>query len=215
MLFAQSNLARAEKLFSDGKYSEARPVFETILASNPSDLKVLEYLGDIAGHAKSWDAAIKYYGKLRQLKPYVANYQYKFGGALGMKAKNSNKFKALMMIDEVKEAFETAAKLDPKHIDTRWALVMLYLELPEIVGGSESKAQKYAAELYKLSPVDGYLSRGQIEEYFERYIAAEQQYKKAIAVGGSKTCYQKLASLYKNKMNEPEKADLILQKINH
>ena len=46
---------------------------------------------------------------------------------------------------------------------------MIYIQLPGIVGGSETKAIKYSNELLKLSPVDGYLSRGQIEEYFERY----------------------------------------------
>jgi hypothetical protein len=35
-----------------------------------------------------------------------------------MKAKDSNKFKALGMIDEVKSSFEKAISLNPKH---RWA----------------------------------------------------------------------------------------------
>jgi hypothetical protein len=71
--------------------------------------------------------------------------------------------------------------------------------LPGIVGG-ESKAIKYSNELLRLSPVDGYLSRGHIDEYFKRYKAAELQYKKkAIQIGGSKRVI-KLASLYKNKM---------------
>ena len=80
-----------------------------------------------------------YYGKLIKLKPGEADYHYKYGGCLGMKAKESNKFKALGMIDEVEESFLTAAKLDGKHIETRWALVMLYIELPGIIGGSEKK----------------------------------------------------------------------------
>ena len=61
-------------------------------------------MGDIAGHQKSWDKAIGYYQKLKQLKPSEANYYYKYGGVLGMKAKDSNKFKALGMIGEVKES---------------------------------------------------------------------------------------------------------------
>lgn len=64
-----------------------------------------------------------------------------------MNAKTVNKFKALGMIDEIEFAFIKATQLDNKHIDSRWALVMLYLELPAIIGGSEKKAQKYANEL--------------------------------------------------------------------
>ena len=211
MIVAQSNFDKGEKLFKEEKFDQARPMFENFLKSNPSNLKTIEYLGDIAGRNKSWDTAIGYYKKLKQLKPLEANYYYKYGGVLGMKAINGNKFKALGMIDEVKGSFEKAIKLNPKHIEARWALIELYMQLPGIVGGSQSKAIKYSNELMKLSLVDGYLSRGHIDEYFRRYTAAELQFKKAIAISGSKMSYQKLANLYKNKMNEPEKAKLVLE----
>lgn len=211
MIWSQSNFDKAEKLFKEEKYEQAQSLFEFILKTNPSDLRTIEYLGDIAGHNKSWDKAIFYYKKLKVSKPSEADYHFKYGGVLGMKAKNSNKFKALRMIDEVKSSFEKAISLNPKHIESRWALIELYIQLPGIVGGSESKAIKYSNELLRLSPVDGYLSRGHIEEYFKRYKAAEQQYKKAILAGESKTSYQKLASLYKNKMSEPEKAKSVLE----
>lgn len=205
LIWSQSDYSKAEKLFEAGKYDQARPIFESFLKENPSHLKTLEYLGDIAGHAKSWDKAIVYYRKLKQLKPSEANYYYKYGGVLGMKAKESNKFAALGMIGEVKASFEKAIELNPKHIEARWALVMIYIQLPGIVGGSETKAIKYSNELLKLSPVDGYLSRGQIDEHFKRYAAAEQQYKKAIAAGSTKTGGQMLDNLYKNKMNKSVK----------
>ncbi|TDE29225.1 MULTISPECIES: tetratricopeptide repeat protein [Flavobacterium] len=215
MMWAQSDFDRAEKLYKADKIDQAELIFESVLKANPSDLKTIEYLGDIAGYYKSWDKAIVYYNKLKVLKPSEANYHYKYGGVLGMKAKESNKFKALGMIDEVKGSFEKAISLNPKHIESRWALIELYIQLPGIVGGSESKAIRYSNELLRLSPVDGYLSRGHIEEYFKRYKVAEQQYKKAIIAGGSKTSYQKLASLYKNKMREPEKAKTVLESYNN
>ena len=210
MIWSQSTFDTAEKLFKEEKFDQARPIFENVLKSNPSNLKTIEYLGDIAGRNKSWDTAIGYYKKLKQLRPSEANYYYKYGGVLGMKAINGNKFKALGMIDEIKGSFEKAIMLNPKHIEARWALIELYMQLPGIVGGSQSKAIKYSNELMKLSPVDGYLSRGHIDEYFRRYTAAEEQFKKAIAISGSKMSYQKLANLYKNKMNEPEKAKSVL-----
>ena len=92
---------------------------------------------------------------------------------MGMKAKSVNKFKALGMIDDIENSFLKAAELDKKHIETRWALVMLYIELPGIVGGSEKKALKYSDELMELSKVDGHLSKGYIDEYFNRYKKAE------------------------------------------
>ena len=191
MMWSQSNFEKAEQLFKEEKYDQARSIFESVLNSNPSDLKTIEYLGDIAGQAKSWDKAIVYYKKLKDLKPSEANYHYKYGGAIGMKAKESNKFKALSMIDEVKSSFERAISLNPDHIDARWALIELYIQLPGFVGGSESKAIKYSNELLQISAVDGYLSRGHIEEYFKRYQAAEKQYKRAIVTSAIKNIRKK------------------------
>lgn len=208
LLFSQS-FEKGEKLFVDGKYNQAQLILENYLKSNPNHLKTLEYLGDIAGHNKSWDKSIGYFKKLIILKPNEANYYYKYGGVLGMKSLEVNKFKALGMIGEVRSSFEKAIELNPKHIEARWALIELNLKLPGIVGGSESKAIKYSAELRELSPVDGYLSRGHIEEYFKRYNEAEQQYKRAVLIGGSKICYQTLADFYNNKMKQPDKANKV------
>ncbi|MBW4360262.1 tetratricopeptide repeat protein [Flavobacterium taihuense] len=209
ILLCSQSFEKGEKLFVDGKFDQAQPILESYLKSNPSNLKAIEYLGDIAGYDKSWDKAIGYYKKLKILKPTEANFYYKYGGALGMKSLEVNKFKALGMISEIRSSFEKAILLNPKHVEARWALIELNLKLPGIVGGSESKAIKYSTELREISPVDGYLSRGHIEEYFNRYSSAEQQYKRAILIGGSKVCYQKLADLYKNKMKQPDKSNAI------
>ncbi len=210
MAISQSSFQKGEQLYEDAKYESARNFFEAYLKDNPNHTKTIEYLGDIAGNLKEWDNSILQYAKLKKQFPKNALYWYKYGGALGMKAKNSNKFKALSLVKEVETSFLTAAKLDSKQIETRWALVMLYLELPGIVGGSESKAKKYSDELLKISPVDGYLSKGHIAEYFNRYAIAEKNYLKAIEIGQSKTTYQKLANLYLNKMNSPERAKATL-----
>lgn len=211
LVFSQANFEKAQQLFEEGKLEQAKPIFESLLKKNPSNIKIIEYLGDIAGRSKDWDEALLYYGKLKKAKPAEANFYFKYGGVLGMKALEVNKFKALGMIDEVRSSFEKAIELNPKHIEARWALIELYLQLPGILGGSEKKAIQYSNELSKISAVDGYLSRGHIEEYFKRYTKAELQYKKAIAVGNSKKTYQKLANLYANKMKSPDKAQAVLE----
>lgn len=205
-MMAETDFEKAEKLFKQEKYEQAKVLFENYLKFNPNNYKTIEYLGDIAGHQKKWDEAIKQYKVLKTQFSKTANYWYKYGGALGMKAKSVNKFKALGMIDEVEKSFLTAAKLDTKHIESRWALVMLYIELPGIVGGSETKAKKYAEELQELSKVDGYLAKGYIDEYFSRYTKAEANYMKAHEIGNSKTTFQKLYNLYLNKIKDKTKA---------
>lgn len=213
MLLCCQSFEKGEKLFLDGKYDQAQAVFESYLKSNPSNLKTMEYLGDIAGHDKSWDKAIGYFKKLKTLKTSEANYYYKYGGALGMKAAQGSKFKALGMIGDVKASFEKAIALNPKHIEARWALIELYLQLPGIVGGSKTKAMKYANELLRISPVDGYLAKGHIDVYFERYDKAETNYKKAHEIGHSKTTFDQLYDLYLNKLKDKTKANSLKENL--
>jgi tetratricopeptide (TPR) repeat protein len=209
LVSAQSNFDTAEKLFKEEKLEEAKVIFEALHKTNPNDIKTIEYLGDIAGKTKSWDKAMAYYKKLNQLKPQEANYYFKYGGVIGMKAKFSNKLKALGMLSEIKASFEKAIALNPKHIEARYALVEIYIQVPGIAGGSERKARAYAEELLKISPVDGYLAKGRIEEYYENYDQSEAQYKKAFEIGKSKKTYQKLYDLYANKMKNSTKANAL------
>lgn len=200
-----SSLDNAKQLLQEKKYVHAEKTLETYLVEAPNDIEGIELLGDAYGQQKKWDEAIDEYEKLVKLKPNVANYHYKYGGALGMKALNISKIRAVAYIGDIKSAFIKAAELDSKHINTRWALVELYMQLPGIIGGSTSKSLKYADELEALSKVDGYLAKGYIYEYDDEPELAEKFYKKAIKIGGSLTCFDKLTNLYESQ-KEPEKA---------
>ncbi len=210
----QTSFEKGENYFKLEKWELAKVQFEKNLKQNPSDLKSIEYLGDIQCQSQNWVKAVPYYERLKKAKPSVAEYYYKYAGATAMQAKESNKFAALSLINDAIDNFEKTIALNPNHIGSRWALLEIYIQLPGIVGGSERKAKKYADQLLKISPVDGYLAKGHVEEYFKRYTAAEKNYKKAIEVGNSLATYQKLANLYKNKMDQPEKAKQILAAYN-
>jgi tetratricopeptide (TPR) repeat protein len=203
--FSQSIVSELNLLFKHKQFVKAELLASNYAAQNPNNLKAIELLGDAYGHLKKWDDAIVQYKKLVDANIDNANYHYKYGGALGRKAQEVNKFQALGIIGDVKEAFLKAAELDPKHIDTRWASVQLYMQLPGIVGGSKKKSLQYADELEQLSKVDGYLAKGYIYEYDNEPKLAESYYKKAIEVGGSLTCYDKLTILYEAE-KQPEKA---------
>jgi hypothetical protein len=210
-LQGQSNYEIGKALFEQGKFKLAQGVFEAELEMNSGTraLQIKEYLGDIAAHQSQWDVSLGFYGKLKIIAPLNANYHYKYGGALAMKAKQGNKLRALWLIDDIRKSFETAAKLDPRHIDVRWALMQYYLELPVIVGGSEAKALKYANELMALSAVDGYLAKGFIALHNGSFQQAELMYVKAHEIGHSKTTFKKLYDLYLTKFKNESKAAVL------
>jgi tetratricopeptide (TPR) repeat protein len=205
LVFSQASIENAERFIVKKEYKNAQSEMTAFLKSKPHDKQAIELLGDVYGYQKKWDEAITLYKTLTEKEPKSANYHYKYGGALGMKALSVSKLKALGIIGDVKKAFLNAASLDAKHIDARWALVELYVSLPGIVGGSFSKALEYADELEALSPVDGYLAKGYVYEYDDEPELAEKYYKLAIKVGGSVTCYEKLTDFY-DRQNKPEKA---------
>ena len=209
-LWSQTTFEKSEKLYVKENFASAKTGFETVLKQNPNHLKTIQYLGEIACHLKSWDQALFYFGRLKNIRPTQADYYYLYGGALALKATSVNKFKALGMINDIRESFEKAIELNPKHIEARWALIEYYIQLPYLLGGGENKAMRYANELTQLSPVDGYLSKGHIAEHYGHIQDAEKYYLKAVEVGQSATAYKKLAHLY-NKMNQPEKAKTILE----
>jgi tetratricopeptide (TPR) repeat protein len=209
--FSQSNFEKAEKLFNQEKYALAKPLFENELKDSPNHIKTIEHLGDISVHLNNLDKAISYYRMLIKLQPNEANFYYKYGGALGLKSQAGGKWVAIRLIGDMKSSFEKAISLKPNHLEARWAMIEYYLQVPGLFGGSEKKAQNYANQLMALSTVDGYLARGKIDEYFERFKSAEKNYLKAIQIGGFKTTYDRLTALFKVKLLQPDKAIKVLE----
>lgn len=203
--FSQTECRQGEEQYKKGNFKDAEKQYLKCLETDPENAHIQEALGDVKCAQKDWEGGLAYFTGLKNRFPKNANYWYKYGGALGMVANESGKFKALTMIGEVRESFEKAIALNPKHIEARWALVEYYLVLPGILGGSESKAKEYASQLAKLSAVDGHLAYGRIAEYFNRLAQAEKHYRNAYAIGKSNTTYQKLHDIYK-KTNQSEKA---------
>ncbi len=201
----QSLVMEVNQLFAKKEYVKAQAMLTEYMSDHPDDLEAVELLGDAYGHQRNWDKAVMHYRELVKANPGHANYHYKLGGALGMKALTVRKIRALPLVGDIKNSFLTAARLDPDHIDTRWALVELYMQLPGILGGSHKKALMYADELMNLSAVDGFLAKGYVYEYDRQPELAEFNYKKAVEIGGSVTCFEKLSNFYNNhKM--PDKA---------
>ncbi len=205
LLVGQGNLFQQATLaFQDKDYASAVRLSTLYLKEHPNHIKAQELLGTAYASQENWEASKEVYKKLVTAYPSQANYHFKYGGSLGLYAKNVSKFKAVLLLDEIKFHLKQATVIDPNHIDARWALVQLYMELPGIVGGSKSTATQYAKELDSISKVDGKLAFGFIEEYDGNLALAEKYYKEAVSIGNSSTCYQKLVDvqLKQNKKKE-------------
>jgi tetratricopeptide (TPR) repeat protein len=151
-------------------------LLESQLKKAPNDLNVLLELGDRASFNKDWDRAIDYYKKAVDFSPKNATFNFKLGGAYGMKALSVPKLQALVYISDIKTYLEEAARLDPLHIEARRALVEVYMQLPGILGGSKSLADKYAMQLKNVSTLDYLLAKAFIVKQEEGLPAARNLY---------------------------------------
>ncbi|WP_194766123.1 tetratricopeptide repeat protein [Tamlana sp. I1] len=202
--FSQDYFPEIDSLFKAKNYQKAEVLLVQYLENHQNNIKAKALLGDAYGYQKQWDKSIAIYKNLVAEDENNADYHYKYGAVLTMKALQ-NKLKAMAYIGDIKSSFLRAAQLDKNHIDTRWALVKMYMLLPGILGGSQTKALYYSDELEALSPIDGYLTKGYIYEYDDEPELAETYYKKAVKTGGSVYSYAQLTNFY-DKQNKPEKA---------
>lgn len=152
--FSQTSFELGKKAFEEGNYQEAISKLERVLESQPSDKLTRDYLGQSYARLERWEESADINKTLVEDYPVNAEYHFRYGGALGLVAKEANSFKALSLLGDVKFHLKKAIELNPKHIEARWALLQIYLELPGIVGGSESTSRKYASQLQSLSLVD-------------------------------------------------------------
>ena len=201
-MFSQNSLETGKKAYDNGEFHQAISFLEAAHMKNPSDKIARDYLGQSYAQLGLWEQSAKVYEKLREDFPREAEFHFKYGGTLGMLAKESNSVTALSKLGDIKFHLKKALKLDPNHIEARWALLQLYLELPAIVGGSVRTSREYASQLKSISPVDGALAYGYIERELENYDKAEVHYKKSVELGRSVTTYKELAELYKRSGSE-------------
>lgn len=175
-LHAQSSLEKGENYLKENKIRQAKEVFR----QHENNLKAIEYLGDIASFEKKWDEAIAYYEELIELEPNSSGYNFKLGGAMGMKAMEISKFKAALMLGDIKTYLNKAAELDKNHAEVRRALVELYMQLPSFIGGDKDLAQRYVNELQAINKIDAYLAQAYIHKTEEDGDSTKKAIKNAL-----------------------------------
>ncbi len=186
--YSQSFMLEIESAMDKGRLVTAKKLLHQRVSENPNDAVALAYLGDIAGFEKDWDASMALCKNLVQMHPENADYSFKYGAALGMKALSISKLQSVIYISDIKKYLEKAVELNPKHVESRRVLVELYTKLPGILGGSLDKAQGFANELEDLNKVDYFLAHAYIAKEDEGMAEAEIFFKKALEA------HQQLAS---------------------
>jgi tetratricopeptide (TPR) repeat protein len=197
LLMAQTQFQKGTTAFDNQNYKQAIIYFLDRLVEEPSDKMARDHLGHSYAKLGNWEKSAEVYKTLVDDYPKDAEYNFRYGGALGLVSKKANPFKAMSLLGDVKFHLKKAILLDPKHIESRWVLLQIYLEIPGILGGSQDTSREYASQLKSISLVDGALAYGYIERDQENFDKAESFYKEAVELGQSETTYKELVELYK------------------
>ncbi len=96
LTFGQSLYTEVELLFQKKQYAKAEVLLGSFIKENSKDTRAIELLGDSYGYQEKWNEAITIFEDLISSYPSNANYHYKLGGVLGMKAININKIAAFV-----------------------------------------------------------------------------------------------------------------------
>jgi len=126
--------------------------------NKPQDEKILIEIGELYAAEKKWDLAIDSYEKLVDLDPDNPDYLYRLGGTQAAYSEVVSKFRVLSLINTAKRNLIKSASIDVEHIYSRWALVQILTELPQILGGNKENALIYCNEIQNISFIHGLIS---------------------------------------------------------
>ena len=132
---------------------------------------------------EQFDAATKECQLAVTLDSQNSNHHLWLGRALGEKADRATFLSAYSLAKRVRTEFEEAVRLNPRNAEALADLGEFYYDAPGVVGGGIGKAEGVAAQLDKVDVARAHELRGRIAEEQKDYIAAEHEFRLAIAAG--------------------------------
>ena len=141
-LSAQIHLNTAIELYKNKEYEKAKAYLLEEYKTDNKNAEVNFYLGCCYLMLKDHDKAIDYFENAVEIEETNAEYHYKLGEALGIKAQHSNVIKQAWMASRIKKEFEKALELDSTHLGARIACISFYTQAPSVMGGDLDKAKK-------------------------------------------------------------------------
>src|SRR5271157_10361 len=147
-----------DTLIKAGHWKRARPLAEQQYAAHPNDAHAAYQLSQVKEAFGDLDGALPLAEKAVSLDGSNADYHYQLAGVCGEKADAASFFQKAGWAKRFKAEADKAAALDPKNVDTRFALIEYYLQAPRLMGGDKSKAREMANQIAKADAGEGYVA---------------------------------------------------------
>ena len=163
------------------KYTEAKALFELMLDKNKNDAEAHYQLGLVLFHRgykdRDVDGAVDEFEKAVDLNSNSADYQFRYGAALGEKAQNAGVIKQAFLAPKIKNAFKRAVELNPQNAQAHIALARYYMVAPSIMGGDEAEGWKQLDEAVKFDEILGRTVKASYLARAKRNVEADAEHK--------------------------------------
>jgi tetratricopeptide (TPR) repeat protein len=163
------------------KYTFAQDAFEAALKLDPTNSEAhcrLCQMEIVQG--KNLDKAEEYCLRAIHFSPKNADYYYWLGAVYGLEALNGELIDALSVASRLRDAFQKALKINPKHANARFAMAQYYLQAPSFAGGSIKEAKRLAQEAMAFDEVTARRILASAYRAEKKPAAAEDEYRRAM-----------------------------------
>jgi tetratricopeptide (TPR) repeat protein len=102
--------------------------------------------------------ALSHFDQLCDRDPNRFEYQLGRGASAGFFLSGTPSFRSFRYIAKLRSSFEAAVRIQPNSIVARRALLNIYLGLPRLLGGSQSKAEQQIKAIKLINHLEGALA---------------------------------------------------------
>jgi tetratricopeptide (TPR) repeat protein len=171
---AQSSDLDFRPLLNAGRLAAVSALAQERLAKSPSDDVALWYLGRLgAADARRREALLSQAERCVKDLPQSARCHNLLGHLYGAMAVSAGLTAGLKYAGKVKEAFETAANLEPGRYEFRRDMNQFFLQAPALVGGSVSNATRASLDFATHSAAHSNLLMADVHIYKKELARAE------------------------------------------
>lgn len=137
------------------KYAEVERAISAKLATDANYADALVAKVDlilVEGKVARLDEGVKLAEQCIAGNPKNSECHEALGNVLGTKAEKGGMMAGISSLGKIRDSFKKAIELDPKNFSAANSLMTFYLEVPGLMGGSNSKAKDVIAETQKVNP---------------------------------------------------------------
>lgn len=171
-----AELERARDLYRGTEYRAALAALKPAESADPA-------VWHLAGRAEfgltNYGAAQTWFQKAAAAEPARAEHLHWLGKAFGRRAETSSFLTAPKYASECRKAFEKAVEVNPKYTEAWSDLLEYYLSAPGFLGGGMDKAERAAARIGELDPVEKHFALARIAEAKKDLAGAEKAWRRA------------------------------------